>query len=142
MNVILLLFCLAAAPPENAYRLTVAKVYDGDTITADVALGFQVTLSAQSIRLGGYDAWEISRTRQTVQVTDEEIERGRLAKAVLAELLGKHPDRVYLKPEGSGRGAYNRLTGRVVIYPRSGPEIDVAEYMKARGHDRGTEETE
>lgn len=139
MNAILLLLCLAVAPPENAYRLTVAKVYDGDTITADVALGFQVTLSAQSVRLAGYDAWEISRTRQTVQVTDEEIERGRLAKAALAELLGRYPDRVYLRPEGSGRGAYNRLQGWLVIYPRAGPEIDVAEYMKTRGHDRGTD---
>ena len=133
---LVLLCVLTQTPPTNLYRLDVLKVYDGDTITANVDLGFQVGLTARSIRLAGYDAPEISRTRQTVEVTDAEIARGKLAKAALTALLEANPGRVYLRPEGSGVGVYNRLLGYVVIYPKTGPPIDVAEYMLSHGFNR------
>lgn len=121
---------------SNLYKVEDIQVYDGDTITATVQLGFQVALTQQAIRLAGFDAWEISRTRQTVEVTDEEIEKGKKAKAYLSELIGKNPDKVFLRPVGSGRGAYGRLQGELMIYGSYG-RAEVASLMKLNGHDRG-----
>ena len=44
------------------YRCRVIKVVDGDTSDVDIALGFNITLSNQRIRLQGVDTPE-SRTR-------------------------------------------------------------------------------
>lgn len=41
------------------YKATVTKVYDGDTITVDIDLGFGVVMKGQSIRLLGIDAPEL-----------------------------------------------------------------------------------
>ena len=41
------------------YRAFVTKVYDGDTITVDIDLGFGVQLKKQSIRLSGINAPEV-----------------------------------------------------------------------------------
>ena len=41
------------------YRAFVRKVYDGDTITVDIDLGFDVILQAQKIRLSRINAPEI-----------------------------------------------------------------------------------
>jgi len=44
------------------YRARVTEVYDGDTVTVDVDLGFTVTVRALRLRLSGIDTPEI-RTR-------------------------------------------------------------------------------
>lgn len=41
------------------YRAKVTKVYDGDTITVDIDLGFGIVMKEQTIRLLGIDAPEI-----------------------------------------------------------------------------------
>lgn len=41
------------------YRAKVTKVYDGDTITVDIDLGFGIVMKEQSIRLLGIDAPEL-----------------------------------------------------------------------------------
>ncbi len=41
------------------YRAFVRKVYDGDTITVDIDLGFDVVLKNQKIRLSRIDAPEV-----------------------------------------------------------------------------------
>lgn len=41
------------------YRATVTEVYDGDTITADVDLGFQIVMRGEKFRLYGVDAPEM-----------------------------------------------------------------------------------
>ena len=41
------------------YRAHIIKVYDGDTVTADIDLGFNVILKKQKLRLIGIDAPEI-----------------------------------------------------------------------------------
>jgi micrococcal nuclease len=41
------------------YRATVIKVYDGDTITVDIDLGFGIVIKKQSVRLLGIDAPEL-----------------------------------------------------------------------------------
>ena len=41
------------------YKAIVKKVYDGDTITVDIDLGFGITFNDKSIRLSGIDTPEI-----------------------------------------------------------------------------------
>ena len=57
------------------------RVIDGDTVVADVDLGFDVWLTGQKLRLYGINTPE-SRTR-----VKEEKKRGLAAKARLVELL-------------------------------------------------------
>jgi micrococcal nuclease len=44
---------------QYVYRALVKEVYDGDTITVDVDLGFDIWLKDQKIRLAGINAPEI-----------------------------------------------------------------------------------
>lgn len=64
--------------PARRYlrRLSVVRVIDGDTIEADVDLGFGVTLRKQVFRLLGINAWE---TR------GHDRKRGLLAKQALQD---------------------------------------------------------
>jgi endonuclease YncB( thermonuclease family) len=140
--VILLLVFLAIAGgafgqqlgiPSNHYLLSSVSVYDGDTITCDVHLGLDVVLHDQRVRLAGFDAWELTRARRTVNVTEEEIAKGEKARDYLQELLGAGA--AYLVPEVRGKDPYGRLLGRLVVGTEEGP-LDVAEQMRRDGHDR------
>lgn len=71
----------------SLYSLSNIEIHDGDTLTADVRLGFNVVLTHQIIRLKDFDAWEISTGRRTVRVTSEEIQRGTKAREFLVNLL-------------------------------------------------------
>jgi endonuclease YncB( thermonuclease family) len=119
--------------PSNHYLLSSVSVYDGDTITADVHLGFSVVLHDQRVRLMGFDAWELTRARRTVEITDEELVKGRKARDALQELLGGGA--AYLVPEARGKDPYGRLLGRLIVGTADGP-LDVAEQMRRDGHDR------
>lgn len=44
---------------QYSYRALVSSVYDGDTCTCDIDLGFGIKLSGQKIRLYGIDTPEI-----------------------------------------------------------------------------------
>lgn len=85
------------------YSALVTKVYDGDTITADVRLGFGVVLEDQKIRLFGIDAPEIK---------GEERANGIVSRDRLRELiLNKY---VTLTTLADSKGKYGRYLG--IIY--------------------------
>lgn len=77
--------------PEEVslYSLSNIEVHDGDTLTADVKLGFNVVLTHQTIRFKDFDAWEISTGRRTVKVTPEETQKGIKARDFVVNLLKK-----------------------------------------------------
>lgn len=60
------------------YRAKVTKVYDGDTITVDIDLGFGIVMKEQSIRLLGIDAPEIR---------GEERQKGLSSRSFVADRL-------------------------------------------------------
>ena len=63
------------------YSATVVKVYDGDTITVDIDLGFGIVLRKQKIRLYGVN---------TPEVRGEEKELGKKVRDLLREkILGE-----------------------------------------------------
>jgi endonuclease YncB( thermonuclease family) len=114
-----------------------AVIHDGDTITRGVIdLGWGRKLhigpheEAPGIRAFGYDAWEVTRTRQTVTVTDAEIKKGLAARDDLVELLKSGS----LWAEDSGqRDPYGRISA--VLWVKQGDNwIFLAGWMEARGH--------
>ena len=121
-------------PEGNLHRISVFRLHDADTISdCNISLGFGVALQHQSIRLAGFDAWEINRTRRTVEVTDEEIALGKEARDALKALLLE--GEAYIVPENERRDAYGRLLGSLWIW-KDNRWLEVAAWAKARGYTR------
>lgn len=121
------------SPQSVAAPLANVRVIDGDTVVADIRLPFGVTFRGRTIRAAGYDAWELSRARRTVNVTPVEVERGKLARAALEGLL----DGGHLLAEDTGKqDSYGRLLARLWVRTDGGRWIDVAEYMRSEAHTR------
>lgn len=134
---IIVAFLLAGMPADGA-ELRGIRVIDGDTVHADVVdLGWGAALTDQSIRLLGYDAPEISKRRRAVKVTDEEIQRGKAAKARLEELIGE-AQVVYLYEDEHQpkRDPYGRMLGVMLLLRNDGKMIDVCNWMSTEGHVR------
>lgn len=129
---VVLLWC-SVASAEHLYEITVHRVKDGDTIVADIHLPFDITLRRQDIRCNDYDAWESSRARRSVDVTDEEIERGKKAAADLRQLLNR-ADRVWIVPDDDeARDVYGRVLGGIAVEV-DGKRFSLAAWMSERGH--------
>lgn len=100
---------LAAA---GEYQAQVVRVIDGDTIVADIRLGFGVELSLQPIRLANANAPE------------KDTEAGILARGWLAtQLEGKTVTIITSKTE---RDKYGRVLARVLVDGK-----DIGEQAKA-----------
>lgn len=85
------------------YNAFVTDVYDGDSITVDINLGFGITYSNQKIRLAGLDAPE---------VRGEERESGLISRDVLREKI-LHKE-IIITTFKDKKGKYGRYIG--VIY--------------------------
>lgn len=86
------------------YRAFVTKVYDGDTITVDIDLGFGVQLKKQSIRLSGINAPEVRGPSRNKGI----FSRDWLQRMILWET-------VRLVTEKDKTGKYGRWLGRVYL---------------------------
>lgn len=88
------------------YKALVTKVYDADTITVDIDLGFGIWTSKQKIRLFGINAPEVRGAEKS---------SGRVSRDWLREqILGKE---ILLKTykAGTGKGKYGRWLGDIFI---------------------------
>lgn len=86
------------------YKAYVTKVYDADTITVDISLGFFTTLHDQKIRLYGINAPEIR---------GKEKERGKISRDYVRErILSKD---VTIKTLKDGKGKYGRWLGVIWV---------------------------
>jgi endonuclease YncB( thermonuclease family) len=115
---------VGAVPCENV------RVIDGDTIHCSIVCPFGLTIRDKTIRAANYDAWESSRARRTVNVTELEVVNGKQATAALRELIGSG----ILYARDTGRAdAYGRLLA--TLFVRRGEDfIDVASWMRQGGH--------
>ena len=104
------------------YKAKLVRVIDGDTIDAEIDLGFNV-LIRQRIRLYGIDTPE-SRTRDL-----EEKERGLAAKQRLTEIL---PKEFIVKTILNKRGKFGRILG--VLYINIDDETSVNDILVEEGH--------
>lgn len=116
---------------NEGWLLTNVRVVDGDTVEADIHLGLNFVLEGEKIRAADYDAWECSKRRRTVEITDDEVRKGKRAKAYLEGLLSA--GEIRLKSTGN-RDAYGRLLG---VLSHNG--IDVRYQMSLQGHLRPSE---
>ena len=124
----------SSRPEGNLHRLTIYRLHDADTISdCNINLGFNVTLMHQSIRLMGFDAPEVSRTRQGVEITDEEIVLGKEARDALKDLLLEGT--AYISPAANYKDPRGRQGGWLYIY-RESEWLDVAEWAKEHGYVR------
>jgi len=87
------------------YRAKVTEVYDGDTITCDIDLGFGVWKHSEKIRLFGIDSPEVrGATREAGLRTRDELRRRILGRDVL---IRTHKDE---------REKYGRYLAEVLVW--------------------------
>lgn len=91
----------AAADPAcgfYAYRAIITHVYDGDTVTADIDLGFNTWRRGERLRLSGID---------TPELRGPERARGLLARDALRDMiLGREVTLCTLKDRTGKYGRY------------------------------------
>ena len=92
----------------HEFKAKLVRVVDGDTIDADIELGFSVFMRDR-IRLMGIDTPE-SRTRNL-----EEKSWGMAAKHRLRELLAEADGEFILKTEEMEKGKFGRVLGTIMI---------------------------
>lgn len=85
------------------YRALVTSVYDGDTITVDIELGFGIVARKQKIRLANIN---------TPEVRGEEREAGLISRDVLREkILHKQ---IIITTFKDKKGKYGRYVGEIL----------------------------
>ena len=102
------------------YKAKCERVVDGDTIDANIDLGFD-TWKKTRIRLVGINAAE-SRTRDL-----EEKARGLAAKAFVKDILLKHSNEFILHSQGVGK--YGRCLGEIFL-----GDTNLNELLITEGH--------
>lgn len=90
----------------HEYQANLVKIVDGDTLDADIDLGFSVWVRKR-IRLVNIDTWE-SRTRDK-----EEKKKGLAAKARLKELVKENKNQFILTSHGLGK--FGRVLGEIFL---------------------------
>lgn len=106
------------------YKAKLVRVIDGDTIDAEIDLGFNV-LIRQRIRLYGIDTPE-ARTRDLV-----EKEKGLAAKQRLTEIL---PKEFIVETVLNKRGKYGRILGILHVEDTDGNKTNVNDQLVNEGH--------
>ena len=86
------------------YRAYVSRVYDGDTITVDIDLGFGIVIKSQKIRLVRINAPEIR---------GDERQTGLVSRDALRDKIGNKW--VTIKTSKDKKGKYGRWLGEVWI---------------------------
>ena len=90
------------------YQSTVVSIYDADTITVDVDLGFNV-VTRQKIRLNRINAWEVRGEEKTEGIIARDYLRSRIPVGSI----------VYLKTVKDKQGKYGRYLADVYTKSRS-----------------------
>jgi len=85
----------------------VVKVYDGDTITVDIDLGFNTVMTNQKLRLYGIN---------TPEVRGESKEEGKMVRDFVRSVLVGNPD-VYISSYYDKSGKYGRWLATVHYLP-------------------------
>ena len=112
------------------YKLSGIRVVDGDTIDADIDLGFKVS-TRQRIRLSRINAPE-TRLQSKIKNLDDRINEknsGLIAKSYLAKICDEHV--IYLHSVGSGK--YGRVLGEIFFDDPSDGRINLNDLMLSEG---------
>lgn len=118
--------------PKELLPAHILEIKDGDTVRATIELGWGVSVT-DDIRFLDFDAWETSKRRKTVDVTDEEIKKGKVAKEFLTTLTS---GRQLYCLHTNQREVYGRILTKFYFYDKSNKLVDVSATMKENGHER------
>lgn len=112
---LILFFLLASVNVCDEYHATVLSVYDGDTMTCNIDVGFDI-YKLEKVRLYGIDAPEVRGS--------ERLE-GLKSRDALRELtLGKR-----LRLVNHGRGKYGRVIATLYL-----DTLNISDWMVRQGH--------
>ena len=95
------------------YKATLMRVVDGDTIDAEIDLGFKIFIK-ERIRLMGIDTPE-SRTRNLAEKS-----WGKAASARLSELLAEADGKFTLVTKMQKKGKFGRILGTIEVSTKDG----------------------
>ena len=116
--------------PSHEYPVKITRVVDGDTVDADIDLGFN-EYKKDRIRLIGIDTPE-SRTRNKKEKVLGLASKARLKELIANAPVGKRGKKIiYLKTTKDGKGKFGRILGTLFING-----IDVCETLIDEGHAR------
>lgn len=122
---------------ENKYPIVVDAIHDADTFTdTNIFIPeFNFIITKQTIRMSNFDACEINRVRQTVIITDNELEKGKLARDFVVDLLKRYQPYIVLSPK---RDAYGRMLGKIYLSDKEHPNqfLDLRDLIFFKGFDR------
>lgn len=102
------------------YRAFVRKVYDGDTITVDIDLGFEVVLRNQKIRLSKINTPEIRGAEREAGIKVRNLVRERISNKW-----------VIIKTTKDKKGKYGRWLGEVYC---DDAEESLNQWLLSEGH--------
>lgn len=110
-------------PPDFLfhYNALVTKVYDGDTITADIDLGLGVWSRGQKIRLYGLDTPELRGEEREEGLKVRDYVRARLAGRTVEDIRNSSspskadPAKALLKTYKDKTGKYGRWLAEVFV---------------------------
>lgn len=125
------------------YDITdVAPLHDIDTVKGKIQLTVpwsgqqQIDATVGGIRGLGFDGCEVTKGRQAVQVTDAEIEQGKIGRDVLQGVVN-NGGTFQASPDGAGRrDNYGRPLAWLRIRNADGSYLYLAEWAKANKFDR------
>lgn len=139
----LLLFCTVSAAPPDVWQpecwcaVQNVEVLDADTVKADIVLPFGgIVMVRRTIRAHGFDAWETSKRRRVLNLTEEqwqlEIRRGQAARKELIELLNGGRLFVSPIPQAEDIDPYDRVDARWLIV-KDGVPYRVSDIAQQKG---------
>ena len=117
--------------PPRVWLEFVGYPVDADTVRGTIEFPLGLALRDQTVRGYGWDAYETSRRRQTVEVTDDEIRRGKRATDDLSDLMDS--GRMFISVH-SARDPYGRVLADWMLVKRDGQRVYVGEWLEANGH--------
>lgn len=131
------LLCSSASAQYNDYLIKVHRTIDGDTFVCTFDLGLDVELKNQTVRVSNFDAWETSKIRRTVDVTNEEVAKGKKAKADLEKIFSEATIIYARVQKKKYRDSYGRLLVKIyVTSPSLGTNAELSEIMTDLGNVR------
>jgi micrococcal nuclease len=104
------------------YKVNVVSVYDGDSVTVDIDLGFNNWMKKQKLRLYGID---------TPEIRGEERPDGLISKARLIELL--EDKTVVIKSHKDKSGKYGRWLATLFIEEDNDEYTNINELLITEG---------
>jgi micrococcal nuclease len=103
------------------YKATIVKIYDGDTVTANVDVGFGINKTIK-LRLFGINAPELRGDNKAL---------GRQSRDFLRELILNKE--VIIKTKKDKKGKYGRYLG-VILIEKDGSQLNINDYLVLNNH--------